>query len=336
VATTTPTGAINRKFPGHHRTAAQRHLSSSRKTFLMVVAGCIAFLPTGLVAVRFYRRAQKGSAIDRRYIRVSLAKARTWSLYSYSIGLAVLISIFLLLLFTANNLAVYKTFFDPVVILQNAGYLLDGFWLNVELFLVAEIVILVWSIVIAAVRELPGREWAPLRAMAVIYTDVFRGIPILLVLLIVGLGLKRTGLPILSDLTDFQAALVALTLSYGGYMSEVFRAGIHSVHWSQAAAARSLGLSYVQTFRLVVLPQAARNVVPPLLNGFISLQKDTALVSVLGLLDSVNRAQAVSSYAASLSPYAGIALCYLVITIPLTRFTDYLETRNRKKRLAGG
>jgi polar amino acid transport system permease protein len=331
-----PPDLNNKKVPDHHRTTAQRHLSSSRKTLLMVLTGCIAFLPVGLVAARFYRQAQRGGPTGRRHIRISLAKARTWSLYAYSISLALIVSIVLLLLFTANDLAVYKTFFDPVIILQNAGYLLEGFWLNVQLFLVAEVVILVWSVIVAAIRELPGREWAPLRAMAVIYADVFRGIPILLVLLIIGLGLKRTGLPVLSDLTDFQAALIALTLSYGGYMSEVFRAGIHSVHWSQAAAARSLGLSYTQTFRLVVLPQAARNVVPPLLNGFISLQKDTALVSVLGLLDGVNRAQAVSSYAASLSPYAGIALCYLVITVPLTRFTDYLEARNRKKRLAVG
>jgi amine acid ABC transporter, permease protein, 3-TM region, His/Glu/Gln/Arg/opine family len=303
----------------------------------MAIIACVFFLPFGIVALAMHSRSRATMAAGQTAeSRERLAGARRWSLYAYSTGLALIITLLIVLALTANNFAVYQTFLDPPVIIANFGYLLGGFWLNVSLFLVAEVVILIWSTIVAAIRELPGKEWGPLRSMAVIYSDVFRGMPVLLVLLIVGLGLKRTGLPVFSSLTDFQAALIALTLSYGAYMSEVIRAGLHSVHWSQAAAARSLGLSYFDAFRLVVLPQAVRTVIPPLLNGFISLQKDTALVSVLGLLDGVNRAQAVSSYSASLAPYAGIAVCYIVITIPLTRLTDYLEAKNRKKRLAAG
>lgn len=318
-------------------TAASRTRARMQHTLILAIVALLFFLPFAIVALVRYRQARGAAGMYRMpESRARMEQSRRWSIYAVSTGLALTILALSAAALTANDFAVYRTFFDLPVIAQNFGYLLGGFWLNVSLFLVAEVVILIWSTIVAAVRELPGDQWRPLRAMAVIYSDVFRGVPVLLVLLIVGLGLNRTGLPLLSSLTDFQAALIALTLSYGAYMSEVIRAGLHSVHWSQAAAARSIGLSYFAAFRLVVLPQAVRTVVPPLLNGFISLQKDTALVSVLGLLDGVNRAQAVSSYSASLAPYAGIAICYIVITIPLTRFTDYLEAKNRKKRLAAG
>jgi polar amino acid transport system permease protein len=304
-------------------------------TLALVVTGCILFLPAGVPAVLRYREARRAErAGDRRAARALAARARTWGWYSVSISLILAIIGFAVLVVTANRGAVYVTFLDPVVIARNFGYLLGGFAVNVELFLVGEVLILAWSLVVAVVRELPGRPAAPLRSLAVAYTDIFRGLPVLLVLLIIGLGLTRTGLPVVSHISDFQAALLALTLTYGAYISEVIRAGMHSVHASQSAAARSLGLSHLRTLRLVVLPQALRNMLPPLLNGFISLQKDTALVSILGVLDAVNRAQAVASYSASLAPYAGVALCYLVITVPLTRFTDYLIKKNRRATLA--
>lgn len=305
-----------------------------RRTLALVLLGCLLLPPLGLAAGWRYLRGVRRWPVERDAARVELATARLWAGYAVSLGILLGLVAFVALVFLADDHAVYRTFFDASVLRPNLRYLAAGFWINVKLFLVGEVVILVWSTLVAVVRELPGPAAGPLRAVAIVYTDVFRGMPVLLVLLIVGLGLPRTGLPVVSHFDDFQAALVALTLSYGAYISEVIRAGIHSVHWSQDAAARSLGLSHLQSMRLVVLPQAIRHTVPPLLNGFISLQKDTALVSVLGILDAVNRAQATSSYAASLSPYAGVALFYLVITVPLTRLTDHLERRNRRRRLA--
>jgi polar amino acid transport system permease protein len=304
-------------------------------TGLLVAVAFFLFFPTDLIAVWHLRVGLRNRGDDRKF-RAALARARTWASLSVSIFITCLIIAGLLLIVLANNHAVYTTFLDFTVIRQNIGYLLGGFWINVKLFLVAEVVILVWATVLAVIREMPGTATAPLRAVVIAYTDVFRSLPMILVILIVGLGLERTGLPLISHLNDFEAALIALSLTYGAYMSEVIRAGIHSVHHSQTAAARSLGLSHLKTLRLVVLPQAIRNMIPPLLNGFISLQKDTALVSVIGVLDSVNRAEAISSYSASLAPYAGVAICYLIVTIPLSRLTDYLIRRNRRRTLAGG
>ncbi len=301
---------------------------------VLSVLGLIFCLPVGLVGLFYLLRARGLAESDVRRGRVDLARAKKWSWFSVSLGCALGLVGLTVLIFAANGGAVFYTFFDFGLLRDNAAYILGGFLINIELFIICEILILIWAMVVAVVREIPGPAAAPTRFIAAVYTDVFRGIPSLLVLLIVGLGLRRTGLPVLSDLTDAQAACLALTLNYGAYVAEVFRAGLHSVHWSQSAAARSLGLSYAKTMRLVVLPQAVRHVIPPLLNSFISLQKDTSLVTILGVLDSVNRAQAVSSYSASLAPYTGVAICFLVITLPLTRLTEYLAKRDRRARLS--
>jgi polar amino acid transport system permease protein len=277
------------------------------------------------------RGTRLGSVEEARAERARIAKL-AW--FGVSLGILIWGGVFAVAVFVANDHAVLDTFFDVPLLRENLPYMLQGFWVNIEIFTVCEICILVWALIVAVVRELPGWPAAPVRLLAIVYTDLFRGVPSLLVLLIVGLGLRRTGLPIVSEMSDFEAACVALTLNYGAYMSEVIRAGLHSVHWSQAAAARSLGLSYWKTMRFVVLPQAFRHIVPPLLNGFISLQKDSSLVTILGVLDSVNRAQAISSYSASLTPYTGVALFFLVITVPMTRFTDYLIAKDRARRLS--
>lgn len=298
------------------------------------ILGFVFFFPLGLVGIAHLVRARRLVATDIRAARAEFAKATYWSWLAVSLGCALGLVALTVLVFTANGGAVFYTFFDFELLRDNAAYILRGFLINIELFLICEVLILVWALFVAVVRELPGPAAAPTRIIATIYTDVFRGIPSLLVLLIIGLGLRRAGLPVLSNLSDFEAACLALTLNYGAYVAEVFRAGLHSVHWSQAAAARSLGFTYTQSLRLVVLPQAIRHVIPPLLNSFISLQKDTSLVTILGVLDAVNRAQAVSSYSASLSPYTGVAICYLVITLPMTRLTEYLAERDRRARLS--
>ncbi len=292
--------------------------------------------PVGAMALWSLRQARRLAAADIRAGRVELSTSRGRSWFGISLGIALLCVALTWLVFSANKGAVFQTFFDPDVLRENAAYMLQGFLVNIQLFLVCEVLILAWAMLVAIVHEIPGKAALPTRILAVIYTDLFRGVPSLLVLLIIGLGLRRTGLPLLSSLSDFQAACLALTLNYGAYVSEIIRSGLHSVHWSQGAAARSLGLTYLQALRLVVLPQAIRHVIPPLLNSFISLQKDTSLVTILGVLDAVNRAQAVSSYSASLAPYTGVAFFFLVITIPMTRLTEYLSVRYRRARLAQG
>lgn len=210
----------------------------------------------------------------------------------------------------------------------------SAFWLNVKLFLLAEPLILALGLTVAVVRGLRAPITFPLRVLAVVYTDFFRGVPTLLVIFLVCFGLpalRLQGIP--TDL--FWLALMALTLSYGAYVAEVFRAGIESVHPSQSASARSLGLTHGQSLRYVVLPQAVRRVGPPLLNDFVSLQKDTALVAAVGLVDALNEARIYASFNFNYTSYFVAAAFFLVLTVPLARLNDVLAARARRRRLGG-
>jgi polar amino acid transport system permease protein len=177
--------------------------------------------------------------------------------------------------------------------------------------------------------------WFPFRALAVIYTDLFRGIPLILVLYMIGFGVPGLGLNLVSEQSDVTYGIVALVLVYSAYVAEVYRAGIDSVHDSQVGAARSLGLSRWKSMRFVVLPQAIRRVIPPLLNDFIGLQKDTALVSVLGSIEAARAAQIYGAEQFNYASYVIAALLFVLITIPLARFTDSLIARDRRRRQAG-
>ena len=206
----------------------------------------------------------------------------------------------------------------------------SAFVSNVKLFLAAEVAILAVGVLVAVVRVLPAPALAPLRLVAVVYTDVFRGTPTLLVVFLVGFGfpaLRLEGVP-----TDyFTLGLIALTLSYGAYVAEVVRAGIMSVHPSQVSSARALGLTYGQTMRLVVLPQGLRRVMPPLLNDFVSLQKDTALVSVIGLVEALRAAQIRASSDFNFTPYVVAACFFIAVTVPIARFADWYALRQLRR-----
>lgn len=210
-----------------------------------------------------------------------------------------------------------------------------AFLLNVKIFSIAEGLILVVALVLAVIRSLPGPVFFPLRALAIAYADIFRGVPTILVIVLLGFGAPGLGLKNLPTSTTFWG-IVALVLVYTAYVSEVYRAGIESVHPSQEAAARSLGLSRWQATRHVILPQAVRRVIPPLLNDFIGLQKDTALVSVLGAVDALNQSTIDVDATFNFTPYLVAAFLFVAITIPLARFTDWLALRDRRKRQAGG
>jgi polar amino acid transport system permease protein len=212
---------------------------------------------------------------------------------------------------------------------------LGAFLLNVKIFTVSEVFILILALVIAVVRGIPGPVFFPFRLVAIAYTDLFRGIPLILVLYMIGFGVPGLGLPFVSYLPDVIYGVISLVLVYSAYVAEVYRAGIESVHESQNSAARSLGLTRWQSLRFVVLPQAIRRVIPPLLNDFIGLQKDTALVSVLGSVEAARAAQIYSASEFNYASYAVAAFLFVLITIPLARFTDRLIARDKRRREAG-
>jgi len=212
---------------------------------------------------------------------------------------------------------------------------LGGIVTNIWMFVVCEVLVLFFAFVIAWVRITSSPLLFPFRLLATGYADVFRGVPFLLVILMVGDGLPVLGLGALSRQSPAVYGCVALTLTYSAYVSEVYRAGMNSVPHGQVLAARSLGLTQYSTMRRVVLPQAVRTVIPPLLNDFISLQKDTALVSVIGAIETVRAAQIGADSYFNFSAYTTSAILFLVMTIPMTRFTDRLIDKDREKRLAG-
>ena len=225
---------------------------------------------------------------------------------------------------------VQRSFFDAKQFEKALPGLLKGFTINVQLFLIAEVLVLVVALLIAILRSLPGPVFFPIRALATIYTDLFRALPGVLVIYVFGFGIPALDIPGVPR-DPFLWAVVALTLLYSAYVSEVYRSGIESVHPSQEAAARSLGMSRWQSMRHVVLPQAVRRVVPPLLNDFIGLQKDTVLVSFVGVVEVFRTAQIKQSANFNFTPYLATALFFLLLTIPLARLVDWLAARERSR-----
>jgi polar amino acid transport system permease protein len=211
----------------------------------------------------------------------------------------------------------------------------EAFLLNIRIFCIAEVVILVTALLLAVLRGLPGPVFFPVRALAVGYTDLFRGIPTILVIYLLGFGAPALGLSGVPREPLFWG-IVALVLVYTAYVAEVYRAGIESVHPSQEAAARSLGLSRTQSLRFVILPQAVRRVIPPLLNDFIGLQKDSALVALIGPVEAFRQSQIEVAGSFNYTPYLATAALFVLLTIPLARFTDWLVARDRRRQLAGG
>jgi len=227
------------------------------------------------------------------------------------------------------------TFFSGEQIVDALPKVAKAFVLNIKLMVVSEVLVLVFALAVAMARSAATPALRPLRWLAAANTDIFRALPALLVVYLIGFGVPLAGIPFLSQLSLFWLACLALTLVYGAYVAEVYRAGIDAVHWSQAAAARSLGLSQLATLRHVVLPQAIRRVIPPLLNDFIGLQKDTVFVATIGLIETFRRAQIVAGQTFNPTAITCVGLLYLAITLPLTRFTDHLLRREALRTRAG-
>jgi polar amino acid transport system permease protein len=268
------------------------------------------------------RRAERAAA-RRRRDRRGLAIAATSTVVVIG-GIAALI------LTSPGWPVVRDSFFNPEVFRESFPDILSAFWLDVKVFCVVEVVVLILGLAVAVVRTLKAPALFPVRLLAVVYTDIFRGIPTILLVYLVGFGVPalavatESGTTPLGWLPTEPVVLggIALALSYGAYVAEVYRAGLNSVHRGQRDAALAVGLTEGQALRHVVVPQAVRRVGPPLLNDFIALQKDVALLGILGVVEAFRQSQIDASTDFNYTPMVAAALLYLCITIPLARLLD--------------
>jgi polar amino acid transport system permease protein len=304
-------------------------------TIAAVLLGLATLYPWRHILVAFGDDRRRGELVaEQRVVDARRISAHGREEASIAMGYAVagiILSLLLLFVLTKSG-AVAHTFFEISKIRQSFKEILHGFWINVWVACVAEVLVLVLGLVVAVVRMLPGRAGAPLRFLATVYADAFRAIPAIIVIFLVVFGIQGSQMPVLSKMPPVWLGLFALTFTYTAYVSEVYRAGLQSIHPSQTAAARSLGLSYAQTLRTVLVPQAVRRVIPPLLNDFIGLQKDTALLSIAGISEAFQVSTYWQSFTFSTSPVIVPAILFIVITIPQARFVDYLIDRDASRR----
>ena len=328
--------------------------------WLAIAATAMLFLP----ALRAFGQArQAGAALKSGDIveaRIQTAASRENGWLTFGWGAFALILLGFASFVMMNDVAVGKTFFYLPLMQEKWWQVTKQFFVNnILIFVVAEILVLVWGLVVALARLVPGKAGQPIRALAILYCDIFRGLPAIVTLYLIGFGILTSGVPdlivphivgLFVDLSSMSVieqramtripviwwCILALTLTYGAYVAEVYRAGIESIHWSQISAARSLGLSYMQTMRYVVVPQAVRRIMAPLLNDFIGLQKDTALVQVIGVIDAFNQSRIIASAAFNLSAVTIVAIIFVLITIPQARFVDRLIDRDNARMRAGG
>lgn len=227
---------------------------------------------------------------------------------------------------------VQAAFFDPEVALRSLPRVWDGFLLNLTVLGMSVVTVGVCALFLATLRTLPGAVFFPLRVLAAAYTDVFRGLPFIIVLYLFGFGIPTlTG----ERVPPIVLGTLCITLTYSAYVSEVIRAGIEAVHPSQRLAARALGLSYAQTLRRVVLPQAFRKITPPLMNDFVAMQKDVGLISILGAVDAVRAAQIMNAQTYNFTPYVVAGILFILLAIPSVRLTDWYTARLRRREQMG-
>ncbi|UAX97772.1 amino acid ABC transporter permease [Ensifer adhaerens] len=258
-------------------------------------------------------------------------RSRQESLVCFGLSATLLIACTAVMLVVMNDGAVQKTFLRPDVMLASLQDVSLAFLVNIAMAIVAQILVMIFGLALAVARMMPGRAGAPIRFLAVAYIDLFRAVPAVIVIYLVGFGLPLANIPVVSEFPPILFAIVALTATYSAYIAETFRSGIESIHPSQWSASRSLGIGYVRTLRYIILPQAIRNVIPPLLSSFIGLQKDTALVNIIGTMDAFNQAKFYASTSFNLSSVTVVAILFFVFTIPQTRLVDrLLATRARR------
>lgn len=314
-----------------------RSLGTSTSTGLAIVlvvvglAGCIPLINAARAFGSAVQRARHYAAGDMPAARRAAAAGREHATTALGWSLSVLVLAGLAGFLTANHGAIAHTFLKWDLIKVSWWAITKAFWMNIQVAIYAELLVLVFALLVAIMRLLPGRSGRPLRWLATIYADVFRAIPGVIVLYLVGYGLSLAKVPVIENLSPMWLAIFALTLTYSAYVAEVYRAGIESIHPSQWAAARSLGLSYGMTLRTIIVPQAVRRIVPPLLNDFIGLQKDTSLLVMLGLGEAFTTSRMYASNYFNLTPIIVVAILFVVITIPQARFVDRLIVREQRR-----
>jgi len=261
--------------------------------------------------------------LDRRRYRQRSARRSVLVAIASTLVFAIIIAIGIIA--SPGWDAVKASFFNWPIAKEFFPSILKGLWLNIQVLFFASIGVAIFGTLLAVMRSLRGAVFFPLRALAAAYTDLFRGVPLLIVLYLVGFGIPALG--IFPKLPNYVWGTIAIILTYSAYVSEVLRAGMEAVHPSQRIAARSLGLTHAQTLRLVVIPQGLRKVVPALMNDFVSMQKDVGLISVLGAVDAVRAAQIASAQTYNFTPYVVAALLFVAISFPVIRLTDRVTAR---------
>lgn len=229
---------------------------------------------------------------------------------------------------------VQQTFFNWEIGVRAFPLVLEGLWLNIRVLFFASIAVAILGTLLAVIRSLRGPVFFPLRALATGYTDLFRGMPLIIVLYLVGFGIPTLG--IFGRIPSEVLGTIAIVLTYSAYVAEVLRAGMEAVHPSQRVAARSLGLSHARTLRLVIIPQGVRKVVPALMNDFVSMQKDVGLISILGAVDAVRAAYLITADTYNYTPYVVAGLLFVAMSLPVIRLTDYVTARMAQREQAGG
>jgi len=302
---------------------------------LLVLASLYPLWPTVLA----FRAARERAALlkDDQLVmaRRAAAGGREEAQIAMGFAAAAVIVAGLLLMAFANAFStsggIAQTFFTSSAWHQSFPQTIRAFWTNIWVAVVAQVLVLALGLLLAIMRMLPGRAGAPLRLIALVYCDIFRAIPAIVTILLIVFGVPLA-FPTTAHWPPVWLGILALTMTYSAYVAEVYRAGLASIHPSQSAAARSLGLSYTQTLRTVLVPQAVRRVIPPLLNDFISLQKDTALLSTAAIAEVVLTSKLWESQLFNLSPVTLAAAFFILITLPQARFVDYLIDRDARRR----
>ncbi|MFB7842441.1 amino acid ABC transporter permease [Microbacterium sp. NPDC056052] len=270
--------------------------------------------------------------LSRRALR---RRATVWSVLLALLSSLIVAAVLVIVIAnTPGWKVVRETFFDPEVALASVGPIFQGLLLNIVVLLISAVCVALLGTLLAVLRSLRGPVFFPLRLLAAAYTDFFRGVPLLIVLYLVGFGIPA--LMIFPRMPAMFWGTIALVISYSAYVAEVLRAGMEAVHPSQRVAARSLGLTHGQTLRIVVIPQGVRKVVPALMNDFVSMQKDVGLISVLGAIDAVRAAQLQVAETFNFTPYVVAGLFFVVLSWPMIRLTDVVTARLNKREQAGG
>lgn len=281
-------------------------------------------------SLRSGRESKQGETLASR---ASAEIARQDAFIAFSLMVALAIGVGLVLIVAMNDASIQKTFLRWSLIKDSFHDVLKAFWLNVWLAVISQCFVLVFGLILAVARMVPGRAGKPVRALAIAYIDTMRAIPAIIIIYLVGFGLPIAGIPVISDFSPEWFAVLALTMTFSAYAAEIYRAGIESIHPSQWSATRSLGFSYGQTLRYVILPQAIRRVIPPMLSAFIALQKDTSLVNIIGTMDAFNQAKFYASASFNLSSVTVVAILFVIFTIPQTRFVDWMLMSGNTFRL---